>query len=221
MRNQLIIFDADGTLVDTNYQFVEAYYDAFLACGKRIPKSKIHYHVGMGHDKMIPRLTSRDWTRKHGARVASLADRYYLTRYLKKAHPFPCARELLCAVKRSGRQLALASSSPESMVSFYVKRLNAQGLFDFMTTFDQVRHSKPHPELFLKILAKAKVPASRCAVVGDSVWDMQAARRAKLEAVAVLSGGYSAVDLIRAGAREIYEDARDLYKEIKHSFLFS
>ena len=219
MKKKLVIFDADGTLVDTNYQFVEAYFDAFLVCGQRIPKSKIHAHVGMGHDKMIPCLTSRAWTRRHGARVARLADRYYLTRFLKKAHPFQGARELLRKVKASGRRLALASSSPESMVSFYVKLLAAEKLFDYRTTFDDVTHSKPHPELFLKILAKSKMLPARCVAVGDSVWDTEAARRAKVDAVAVLSGGYSAVDLIRAGAREVYEDVAELGREFRRSWL--
>lgn len=220
MSKRLVIFDADGTLANTNHQFVEAYQEAFRRMGCEVSPDLLLATVGMGHDQAVPLVTSPEWYKEHGQELIEIAEKIYLAEYLKRTQLFPGAREVVAEVKKRGKIVALASSSQRIIIDYYLT-LFPEGLqtFSSIVTFDDVTHSKPHPELFLKVLEHLKISPSAVCTVGDSSWDMQAAVRAGIDAVAVLSGGTPEEELRKHGAKEIYKDVAHLLEEIDHSIV--
>jgi len=190
MPKQLVIFDADGTLADTNHQFVSAYQEAFSGMKQNVDPKLLLSLIGMGHDQAIPLLTSVDWHKAHGDELAERAERIYLDTYLTRSTLFPGAVDLLTELKAQGFSLALASSSQRVIINHYLTLItNAADLFSAVVTFDDVTRSKPDPELFLKVLEVTKMDPKNTCAVGDSEWDMQACGAAQIDAIAVLSGG--------------------------------
>lgn len=215
-----VIFDADGTLVDTNYQFVDMYYDIYRKFGITVPKVRIHRCVGMGSDRAIPKLISKEWYQENGKAVHEEGSKIYMEKYLNKARPFDKSAELCRKLKKKGLKLALASSSSKEIVEHYISVLGVDGYLDAVVTYTDTTHSKPHPEVFIKALEKLNVSADEACVVGDSVWDVQAAKEAGMPCIAVLSGGaYYREELKQEGACEIYEDVADLYESLGKSII--
>ncbi|MBI4431570.1 MAG: HAD family hydrolase [Candidatus Omnitrophica bacterium] len=222
MGKQLVIFDADGTLADTNHQFVEAYQEAFRRMGREVSADLLLATVGMGHDQAVPLVTSAEWYKDHGAELIEIAEKIYLAEYLKKSRLFSGALEIVSALKMKGKSVALASSSQRVIIDHYLTFFpGGKDAFAAIVTFDDVTHSKPHPELFQKILDKLRMSPFETCAVGDSTWDMRAAERASIDAIAVLSGGTPEEELKKYGAKEIYKDVKHLLRLLNRSLIIT
>jgi HAD superfamily hydrolase (TIGR01549 family) len=211
-----VLLDLDGTLVDTNYHHGIAWYRAFREHGIVLPLWQIHRHVGMGGDLMVPALigdegeeASGDALRKaHGTRYDELVDEVSA---LEGAH------ELLQALRDDGLEIVLASSSQGKYLDRYLELLDARELVDAATTAEDVETSKPAPDLLE--VAKEKAGSPALAMVGDSPWDIESARRAQLPCIALLTGGYSERELLDAGAEIVFESLSELRERLSETSL--
>lgn len=219
MTCRAVFFDLDGTLVDTNRLHVEAWVQAFADAGHDIDPERIAAQIGKGADNLVPTLlpganedTAEALGDAHG--------RIFKDRFLETAAAFPQAQELVERVHASGRLVALASSAGKDELDHYQQLLGIAGLVDVVTTIDDVEHSKPAPDIFAVALKKANgIAADAVVVVGDSPFDMEAAKRCGMTPVAVRSGGFSDDVLREAGAAVIYDDVADLLAQFDESLL--
>jgi HAD superfamily hydrolase (TIGR01549 family) len=191
------ILDIDGTLVDTNYQHTIAWYRAFLQSGKVLPLWRIHRHIGMGGDQLVASLAGEDFDTEHGDDVRA-AEKVLYTAVIEEVRPFADARALLEHLKAQGHAVVLASSAKPDEVEHYLDLLDARDLADGWTHSGDVENTKPEPDLVAAAVDKAG--GGDAVMVGDSTWDCEAAKRAGLPTVAVLTGGFSAAELREAGA---------------------
>ncbi|GAB3887751.1 HAD family hydrolase [Kibdelosporangium lantanae] len=206
-----LVLDVDGTLVDTNYLHAAAWHRAFLRFDLVVPSWRIHRAVGMGGDHLVRSLAGPRVDDDLGVEIRDAwADEYHpLIEYVC---PLPGAHRLLGAAASGGVRVVLASSGPAEHVEHYIDLLDAWEVADAWTTADDVRATKPEPELLR--VALGKVEADRAVVVGDSVWDCEAAARLGLPAVGVLTGGTSGDEMVRHGARAVYEQLDDLRRDL-------
>jgi HAD superfamily hydrolase (TIGR01509 family) len=209
------LFDLDGTLVDSVYQHVLAWREALEREGISLSVWRIHRRIGMSGGLLVNALlreTGLPVTMQQTARLRQ----YHAEAYAKlvaQVRPLPGARELLDHLTRAGVPWAIATSGWRESASPALAMLGL-GEDVPVVTRDQVRHAKPDPDLFLAAAAKLGVPIENSAVVGDSVWDLLAARRARALGVGLLSGGYGDDELMRAGAYRVYHDPVDLLEHL-------
>lgn len=205
------LFDLDGTLVDSVYQHVLAWREALEAGGIRLAVWRIHRQIGMSGGLFVNALLRETGHRVSGEEAARLqrihAEAY--SRYVSQARPLPGARELLDYLTRAGVPWAIATSGRIESARLTLELLGV-GAEAIVVTRDQVQHAKPDPDLFLAAAERLGVEISTSVVVGDSVWDLLAARRARALGVGLLSGGYGREELERAGAYRVYNDPADL-----------
>lgn len=195
------ILDIDGTLVDTNYQHAVAWYMAFRQHDVRLPVWRIHRHIGMGGDQLVASLAGDEVEAQLGDDIRAAEKALYLS-MIQMTQPLEGARELIADLKRQGRKVVLASSAKPQEVEHYLDVLDARELADDWTTAGDVEQTKPEPDLVLAALDKL---GTRDAVmIGDTPWDVEAARRAGIETVAVLTGGFSEQELREAGAAAVF-----------------
>ncbi|HYI20355.1 MAG TPA: HAD family hydrolase [Solirubrobacteraceae bacterium] len=203
MRLPAAILDVDGTLVDTNYQHALAWYRAFRALGETLPLHAIHRHIGMGGDQLVAALAGDDFEREHGDEVrAAEGDRY--AELIGEVEPLPGARDLLEALHARGQPVVLASSAKAGEVEHYLDLLDARDLADDWTTSADVEATKPAPDLVT--VAVRKAGGGPAVMVGDSTWDCEAAGRAGVPAIGLLTGGFSEQELCDAGAVGVHTD---------------
>jgi len=203
------ILDIDGTLVDTNYQHAIAWYRAFHQHDKILPIWLIHRHIGMGGDQLVAALAGEEWDEEHGDDVRTAEKALYLA-LIEEVEPLEGARELIEDLKGRGHAVVLASSAKESEVDHYLDLLDARELADGWTTSADVEATKPEPDLVKAAVEKAGKSAA--VMVGDTVWDVEAAKRAGVETIAVLTGGFSEAELRDAGAGWVFESMEALRK---------
>ncbi|MDE3204412.1 MAG: HAD family hydrolase [Acidobacteriota bacterium] len=199
-----VLFDVDGTLVDTNYLHTIAWARAFADHGRWAPMNAIHRLVGQGGDQLTATLIGQD----DPALSRSRHRRYEELRSDIRA--FPAAGALLEAVHQLGLAVVLATSSPADELEASRRVLERDDVIDAVTTADDVDASKPDPDIFVKAAEVAGVDRRRALVVGDSVWDVRAAAAAGMGCVAVETGGFSHHELSEAGALHVYRDAEQL-----------
>jgi HAD superfamily hydrolase (TIGR01549 family) len=206
------IVDVDGTLVDASYQQALAWYRAFRKHDVVLALWRLHRHVGMGGDKYVAAVAGEDVERRIGDDVRDEWEKQF-DKLIDEVPPFAGARELLTELKRRGHRVVLASSSIEKHTEHFVDLVGARDVADAWTTKDDVDATKPDPDLVQAALAKAETEDA--VMIGDTPWDVEAARKAGLDTLAVLSGGaYSERELLDAGAVAVYETVDDLRRRL-------
>jgi HAD superfamily hydrolase (TIGR01509 family) len=212
---QALIFDLDGTLIDTVYAHVFAWQRAFAEVGLAIDGWRIHRRIGMSGG-LAARAAARELDREIApAEEAALLKRHgeLFRQFLPERRPLPGAIELLHTLRTRKIPFGIATSGnrPEIDLSLAARGIGPETL---VIERRDVKRAKPEPDLFLACQAKLGVPVNGCYVVGDAVWDMLAARRAGMLSVGLLSGGYGEDELVAAGAYRVYRDAADLHRSL-------
>jgi HAD superfamily hydrolase (TIGR01509 family) len=205
------IVDLDGTLVDTNYQHTLAWYRAFRRFGIVVPLWRIHRHIGMGGDQIVMALCGESPERERGDQIRA-AEKDLYAELIGEVEPLSGSRDLLVELRDRGHAVVLASSAKAEEVEHYLNLLDARELVEGWTTSADVERTKPHPDLVAAGIEKAGAQAA--VMIGDSTWDIEAARRAGIETIAVLTGGYSAAELREAGAVAVFDSLEALRAQL-------
>jgi HAD superfamily hydrolase (TIGR01509 family) len=203
-RRAGVIFDLDGTLVDSNYLHTLAWSRALVDCGEWAPSNAIHRLVGMGGDQLVVELLGHDVEgadERRKARYGELID---------GVRPFPRALELLRALRKEGIAVVLATSAPGEELEVALEGLGGRSSFDVVTGADDVDASKPAPDVFAEAAKRAELDPGLVLAVGDSVWDIQASRAAGFACIGVETGGFSRHELSEEGAVAVYRDVAEL-----------
>ena len=212
---QAFLFDLDGTLVDSVYQHVLAWREALEAGGIHLAIWRIHRQIGMSGGLFVNALArevGRAVSPEEAERIHQVHGEAF-KRYASQVRPLPGASELLNHLTRAGVPWAIATSGRLQSASLSLKLLGISDDVPIITR-DMVRHAKPDPDLFLAAAAKLGVAITDAVVVGDSIWDLLAAQRARALGVGFLSGGYGREELERAGAYRVYNDPADLLRHL-------
>jgi HAD superfamily hydrolase (TIGR01509 family) len=200
-----VLFDLDGTLLDTNYFHAVSWWYALRDAGEDFAMSRIHPLIGMGSDQLLNELLGEE---REG--LSELHAKHY-TRFKKDLHAFPKGPELMAEVDRRGAQVVLATSSKEEDLAELQEALGAEeGVIDEIVHGDMVGSSKPAPDIFAVALERLDLDPGRTVVVGDTRWDIEAAAKLGIDVVCVLTGGSTRRDLTDAGAVAVYEDVAEL-----------
>jgi HAD superfamily hydrolase (TIGR01509 family) len=210
------LFDLDGTLVDSVYDHVLAWHDALQEEGIEVSVWRLHRKIGMSgglFTKALARETGLDLSPEVLERLRLLHIKYYGARS-PRTRPLPGARKLLAYLSDNGIPWAIATSGRIETAGPVLKILGVDPSRQVIITRDMVRYAKPDPDLFLAAAEKLEVDIGTACVVGDAIWDMLAARRARALGIGLLSGGYGTEELERAGAYRVYEDPADLLAHI-------
>ncbi|WP_242332898.1 MULTISPECIES: HAD family hydrolase [unclassified Anaeromyxobacter] len=210
------LFDLDGTLVDSVYQHVLAWREALESEGIELSVWRIHRRIGMSgglFTNMLLRETGVELSGERIERLQRLHGEAYRRR-LADVRPLPGARALLAALDAARIPWAIATSGRMESAGPVIASLGVDAERVPIVTRDQVRHAKPDPDLFLAAAQRLGVPIGSASVVGDAVWDMLAAQRARALGIGLLSGGYGEGELERAGAYRVFEDPADLLEHL-------
>jgi HAD superfamily hydrolase (TIGR01509 family) len=202
------ILDVDGTLVDTNYHHALAWHRALHTYGHRVPMWRVHRHIGMGGDQIVDALIGEEAAAADGEKIREAEAGAY-AEMIGEVEPMDGARELIEQLHEEGSTVILASSAKQEEVDHYLDLLEARDLVDGWTTSADVEATKPEPDLVRAALEKAG-HTGPSVMVGDSVWDVEAAKRAGLPTLAVLTGGFSEAELREAGASQVVESIGEL-----------
>jgi HAD superfamily hydrolase (TIGR01509 family) len=205
------ILDIDGTLVDTNYQHAMSWYLAFRQHDVVLPVWRIHRHIGMGGDQLVAAVAGDEVEERCGDDIRAAEGALYLAS-IQSTSVLEGARELIEDLKRDGRQVVLASSAKPQEVDHYLDLLDARELVDGWTTSGDVESTKPEPDLVHAALEK--LGTDDAVMVGDTPWDVEAAEKAGVPTVAVLTGGFSEQELRDAGAAAVFTSIRALREEL-------
>ena len=211
MPVEAALLDVDGTLVDTNYQHTVAWYRAFRRHGIVLPIWRIHRAVGMGGDQLVPALVGEQADAERGDEIREARDSLY-QELIGEVEPLHGSRELISDLKVRGANVVLASSSPKDELDHYLELLDARDLADAWTTKDDVESTKPEPDIVRAALDKAGT--ENAVMVGDTRWDIEAAARAGVETICVLTGGWSEQELREAGAVAVFESVDELREQL-------
>ena len=201
------ILDIDGTLVDTNFQHAIAWYRAFRQHEIVLPIWRIHRHIGMGGDQLIAALCDDATEEEKGDDIRAAETVLYLE-LIDEVRPLAGSRELIEDLKERDHSVVLASSAKAEEVEHYLDLLDARELADDWTTSADVEATKPEPDLVKAAMEKAG--DGEAVMVGDTTWDCEAAKRAGIQTVAVLTGGFSEAELRDAGAVAVFQSMEDL-----------
>jgi membrane protein len=217
MSIRSVLFDIDGTLVDSNEFHVLAWQRAFEAHGFALASDLVRQQIGKGADMLIPALLP-DVDEQVGQRIAKHHDETFRTDYLPKVQPFEHAAALVQAVTDRGCAVVLASSSNQLDVDHYIDLLDIRALLAGATTADDVAHSKPAGDIFAAAMKKLSAAApTDTVVIGDTPYDVLAATKCGLGTIALRSGGFAEEQLRSAGALAIYEGVGDLLVNLERS----
>jgi HAD superfamily hydrolase (TIGR01509 family) len=212
------ILDIDGTLVDTNYQHAIAWYRAFRRHDVILAIWRIHRHIGMGGDQLVPALAGEDFESEHGDAVREDEKALY-EELIGEVQPMEKARELIEELARRGHTVLLASSAKQEEIDCYLDLLDARELADGWTSSADVESTKPEPDLVHAALQKAGAEASEAVMIGDTPFDVEAAKRAGVPTITVLTGGFSEPELRDAGASSVFESVAELREHLDQTAL--
>jgi HAD superfamily hydrolase (TIGR01509 family) len=216
---EAIIFDIDGTLVDSVDFHAKAWQEAFRHFGHEIPFDAIRSQIGKGGDQLMPEFLDPDELEAKGKQIEEFRGKLFKDKYLPRVKAFPGVRPLFEKIKANGQKLALASSAKKDELDAYERIANIEDLVQVETSSDDAEKSKPHPDIFEAAIQRLKAPVSRenIVVVGDSPHDAEAAARANLRTVGVLCGGFPEQVLREAGCIAIYSGPEELLERYDES----
>ncbi len=204
---EAVIFDVDGTLVDSVDMHAETWERAFARFGKTIGFDALRSQIGKGGDQLMPQFLDE-------AELKAFGKDLFKEEYLHRVRGFPGAADLLSGIRKRGRRIALASSAKADELGVYKKAAGVEGLTDVETSSDDAEKSKPHPDIFEAALKKLKLEPDKAVVIGDTPYDDDAARKAGIPSIGVLCGGFKDEDIRKGGAGRIYRDPQDLLAHI-------
>ncbi|GIF50616.1 HAD superfamily hydrolase (TIGR01509 family) [Asanoa ferruginea] len=211
-----VLFDVDGTLIDSTYLHAVTWWEGFRAGGHDVPTAQIHRAVGMGADRLLDHLlgTERDKSNDDLVRAVH-AERY--APFLARLRPLPGAAKLLRACHERGQLVALASSATPTELTAMRAALDADAAIDAATSSADAERTKPEPDIIEAALRLLSLDVNRAVYVGDSIWDVAACAKLGLPCVALTCGGTSRAELAGAGAVAVYEDPADLLAHLDES----
>jgi HAD superfamily hydrolase (TIGR01509 family) len=201
------ILDVDGTLVETNYHHAIAWYRAFTQHDVELPVWRIHRAIGMGGDQLVAALAGDEVEHEKGDDIRTAEKALYLA-MIHEVRPLPDARRLIETLKERGHKVVLASSAKQEEIDHYLDLLDAREIADAWTSSADVEKTKPEPDLVQT--ARDKVGGGDAVMIGDSVWDVEAAKRAEIPTIAVRTGGFGNDELVDAGAACVFDSIGDL-----------
>jgi HAD superfamily hydrolase (TIGR01509 family) len=213
-----VLFDVDGTLIDSNYLHAVTWWEAFTQAGHEVPMARIHRAIGMGSDQLLDAVLPASRNKDADGDVTAAHSALYSV-YWSRLRPLPGAADLLRACHQRGLRVVLASSAGPQELPVLREALDADDAIDEATSAGDVEASKPAPDLVQVALDKCGLSPAETVFVGDAVWDVQACQRAGVACVGVLSGGFSREELLGAGAVRVYSGAADLLKSFPDSLL--
>lgn len=209
--SEAVIFDVDGTLVDSVDLHAKAWVDAFHDYGHEVRFEEVRRQIGKGGDQLMPVFLSEDEIEIKGDELEEHRGKILKERYLPHITAFPCARELLQRLQADGKRIALASSAKEEELATYKKIAQIEDLIDEETSSDDAESSKPHPDIFQAAMKRlGDISLEQVIVVGDTPYDAEAAAKAGLRTIGLLCGGWSENNLKKAGCIAVYKDPADL-----------
>ena len=206
-----VIFDVDGTLIDSVDLHAKAWQDAFREFGHEIDFDKLRGQIGKGGDQLLPVFLSEDEVGATGEALNKRRSEIFKQRYLSQIKPFPKVRELLKRIQDDGMRIALASSAKQDELEAYKKAARIEDLLQAETSTDDAEKSKPEPDIFEAAMQRlGDVDPKQVVAIGDTPYDAEAAGKAGLRAIGVLCGGWPEDALKRAGCVAAYRDPADL-----------
>ncbi|HEU4348984.1 MAG TPA: HAD family hydrolase [Actinoplanes sp.] len=211
-----VLFDVDGTLVDTTYLHTEAWWEGLRQHGREVPMAEIHRAIGMGSDKLLDHLLGTDRDHSGDGEIRSAHDTLYAT-WWERLRPLPGATELLHAVAARGLAVVLATSAREVELTMLRRLVRSDDVIAAATSSADAAQSKPAPDILQAALDQSDVDPHRAVFVGDSVWDVQAAAKLDIPCIGLTCGGTSGAELAAAGAVAIYDDPADLLANLDES----
>jgi HAD superfamily hydrolase (TIGR01549 family) len=215
-----VIFDIDGTLVDSVDFHAEAWQRAFREFGREVEYGRVRHQIGKGGDQLMPVFFSEEELSRFGERMEKFRGELFKREYLPRVRAFPAVRDLFARVRADGRRIALASSAKEDELKAYKEIADVADLVEEETSKDDVERSKPHPDIFASALEKLGRPDAReVVVVGDTPYDAEAAGKLSLRTIGVLCGGFPEAELRAAGCVEIYRDPADILARYDESLI--
>jgi HAD superfamily hydrolase (TIGR01549 family) len=208
---EAVIFDVDGTIVDSVDLHAQAWQAAFEKFGKIIPFQSVRRQIGKGSDQLLPVFFSKQELAEFGEELDKYRGDLFKREYLPRVKGFPKVRDLFERLKQDRKQIGLASSAKPDELKAYKKAARIEDLIETETSSGDAEKSKPHPDIFQA--ARDRLPGvavDRIIVVGDTPYDAEAAAKAKLRTLGMLSGGWQEEKLRRAGCIAVYRDPADL-----------
>jgi HAD superfamily hydrolase (TIGR01509 family) len=213
-----VLFDVDGTLMDTVYLHTVAWWEALRQQGAEVPMARVHRCIGMGSDHLLATLLGEDRDKDMDGTLSAAHDTLY-AQYWSRLVPLPGAGDLVRACAARGWRVVLASSAKQNEAEVMLRALGAGDAIAAVTTADDVSSSKPAPDLVQQALEKAGVEAGQAVFVGDAAWDGKAAGKAGVRCLGVLSGGWSREELAASGMEAVYDSPADLLAHLADSIL--
>lgn len=216
---EALLCDMDGTLVESNWLHAEAWRLALAEIGIEVEKEDVRRQIGKGGDELIPVYVPW-WKRRQVEEPLKRYRKYIFHRdFMQHVKALPMARELLVRVKEAGIRVALASSAGKEELQTYKKIVGMEEITDEETSADDAERSKPHPDIFEAALKRLKLPAAKCMALGDTPYDAEAAGKAGLRTIGVMTGGWSRAELMHAGCVEVYDSVAELLEKFEESAL--
>lgn len=213
-----VIFDIDGTLIDSVDLHAESWRQALGHFGHDVPFDRVRAQIGKGGDLLMPALLPEEEVRRRGKEIEAFRQDLFKREYLPRVKPFPSVRELFERIEADGLRIALASSAKKEELQRYKKIAGIDDLLETETSSDDAEKSKPHPDIFEAALERLEgIAADEAIAIGDTPYDAQAAGKAGLRTIGLLCGGWPEAELRAAGCSEIYRDPADLLRRYDES----
>ncbi len=214
-----VLCDIDGTLVDSNGLHAEAWSRTFAYFGFQVTFDQALHQIGKGGDELIPVFVPEAEVERLEKPIKEYRAELFHREYFDKIKAFPGARELLLRMREEGLRVAVATSSKKEDLNGLKEKAGIGDLVEKETTSDDAEKSKPHPDIFEAVLERLGLKPEETVALGDTPWDVQAAGKAGIRTIAVMSGGWTAEELREAGAAEVYKDVEELLAKFDASVL--